>query len=248
MIDTNNYSKIYDTHRKADLFLIVKMIAELGLSQEQTILDFGCGTGNYLVELQKLGFFNLYGLDKSAEMREKAFNKTGLTIKIGTHLDIPYDSDFFDVVISIDMLHFIEDLNALFRNLFRVCKTGGQVFIATQSHRQVEARFYNKYFHSLPDIDKKRYHDPDKIIGAAEMNGFTLVSNYSFMDGSDMVVDEKYFSLIQNKSFFVLRMLQDDEFAAGIEEFRKDMDAANSRFIAKFAGRTLLTFRKADRV
>ena len=42
------FSKKYDTHRAADIRLVEAVIDKLKITKTMNILDFGCGTGNYL--------------------------------------------------------------------------------------------------------------------------------------------------------------------------------------------------------
>jgi ubiquinone/menaquinone biosynthesis C-methylase UbiE len=236
------FSKKYDAHRAADMRLLEAIIDNLKLNKTMNILDFGCGTGNYLEALQSKGYRNLFGLDPSKNMRDTAFKKTNVIIRDGSHLNIPYEDNFFDAVILIAVIHFVEDIKSLFDGLQRICKKGALVFIATQSYKQIERRFYNKYFPSLVKIDKTRYHEIEKIISTAEQSGFSLRTNQDFLSCTDMMIDEKYFSLVQNKAFFIFELLPSKEFEKGLSLFRKDMK--NGNFIAKFAGWTIITLQK----
>lgn len=244
IVDFKKFSDNYDVHRVADPRVLQAIIDNLNLKKDMRILDFGCGTGNYLKALQDNGFKYVFGLDKEERMQEIAQKKTGATVKIGTHLDIPYESDYFDAVILVAMLHFVDDIDSLFKNLNRVCKKNGHILIITQSHHQVKARFYNKYFPSLIDIDTNRYYEPQSILEAAEANGFSSVNIQDYLSATDMKVDADYFNLIKNKSFFVLGLLSSEEFDKGMDLFKEDMAKSGGEFITKFAGWTLITLQK----
>lgn len=244
MSSTNDYSQQYLRHREADEGLLDAVITKLKMTKEMHLLDFGCGTGNYLLALQKRGFVNLSALDIDRDMRDTAKSRTGIDVKAGSHLDIPFEDDFFDSAMLIAMIHFVDDLDRLFKNLYRVCKNKGRVVIATQSHDQVDARFYNKYFPSLADIDKRHYHAPSAIVDIAEANGFSSQPFQEYAVGTDLIVDAKYFNLIKDKSFYVLRRLPDDEFSEGIKQFEAEMEHFGGEFEAKFVGWTLITLQK----
>jgi len=122
----------------------------------------------------------------------------------------------------------------------------GRIVIVTQSHKQVSSRFYNQYFPSLVNIDKERYHEPQYIISMAQKNGFVLKGVQDYATGKDMVIDDKYFELIKSKSFYVLRMLSDDEFEEGMKNFTKDLEKTGGNFVAPFAGWTIITLQKED--
>lgn len=248
MKNFNNYSKAFLAHRAADIDLLDTVINNLRLDKDMRLLDFGCGTGNYLLALQEKGYKNLFALDKDESMIEIATARTGINVKSGSHKDIPFDQEFFDSVILIAMIHFIDDLYSLFQNLNRVCKKSGRVVIVTQSHKQIDARFYNKYFPSISEIDKMRYHDLQKIISIAEECGFLAQDVQDYSSGTDLIVDDKYFDLIKDKSFYVLRLIPNDEFNNGMGLFEQELKQNAGKFIAPFAGWTLVTLQKEDEI
>jgi len=243
MPNNDNYSKIYLAHRVADISLLDAVIGNLQFKEGMRLLDFGCGTGNYLLALQDKGFTELYALDKD-DMIAIATERTGVAVKSGSHLSIPFEDSFFDSIMLIAMIHFVDDLDSLFMNLSRVCKEGGRIVIVTQSHKQVDARFYNRYFPSLAGIDKQRYHEPERIISVAEKNGFFAQGVQDYISGEDLVIDDSYFNLVRDKSFFVLRLLPEDEFNKGMVLFEQEMKQNGGQFIAPFAGWTLVTLQK----
>ena len=244
MPNSDNYSKIYLAHRVADISLLDAVISNLQFEKEMRLLDFGCGTGNYLLSLQEKGYMNLYALDKDSSMVAIATERTNVNVKIGSHLSIPFEDNFFDSIMLVAMIHFIDDLDSLFINLNRVCKKGGRVAIVTQSHIQVDTRFYNKYFPSLAEIDKQRYHEPAKIISVAKEKGFITQVTQDYMSGTDLLIDDKYFNLVEDKSFYVLRLLSDDEFNNGIAIFKQELKQNEGKFIAPFAGWTIVILQK----
>ena len=243
-IDFKMYAKNFDKHRKADIELVNIIIDRLKINESSRILDFGCGTGNYLKTFQAKGYNNLFGMDQSEEMCKIASKKTSATLKNGTHNCIPFEDNYFRGVFIVDVIHFIDDIDNLFNSLHRICQVKGRVFIATQSQAQLETRIYSKYFPSSTKIDKLRHYAIDKLTSTAESKGFKLVSTTNYLNNTKILVDETYFNLIQNKSFYILRLILHDEFKQGIEKLRLDMRDGN--FIAKFPGRTLITFEKTN--
>lgn len=238
------YPEAYLAHRTADLNLLEAVIGQLKLEKGMRLLDFGCGTGNYLLALQERGYTDLYALDRSDRMCDIAASRTGVVVKVGSHLQVPFEADFFDGIMLVLMIHFVDDLGSLFGNLHRVCKRGGRVVIATQSHDQVDARFYNRYFPTLAEVDKKRYHKPERIVAAAREAGFIEEAVQDYSSGTDMMVDQEYFQLVADRSFFVFRLLPDDEFDRGVELLKLDLQQRGGSFVAPFAGCTLVTLLK----
>lgn len=97
------------------------------------ILDAGCGTGIMLQELRLLGA--AVGVDISDEALDFC-RKRGLeNVQRADVLKLPFDAGTFDFVTVLDVLeHLDEDTGAL-REVRRVLKPGGLIFIFAPAHR-----------------------------------------------------------------------------------------------------------------
>ncbi len=75
------------------------------LPRDAKILEVGCNIGNQLHALQRLGFSNLYGIDvqRFAVEKSKELHR-GLDIICGSAFDIPFKSDYFDLVFTNNVL------------------------------------------------------------------------------------------------------------------------------------------------
>ena len=128
-VDYNVLAKDYDLTRTANINIINLFAAELPLDGK-TILDFGCGTGNFTYAIKNLTTADIYGVDSSAGMRDKALKK-GLDIRIGNHISIPFDDGYFDFIYMTDVIHHVPDLNIMFSEFCRVLKPNGFICILT---------------------------------------------------------------------------------------------------------------------
>jgi SAM-dependent methyltransferase len=93
------------------------------------ILDVGCGTGALMKELGNYG--EVYGLDFS----EKAINfckeRGEKNLTLGSINKIPFEDNFFDVVVSLDVLEHIHDDVGAISEINRVLKKGGFSIVFT---------------------------------------------------------------------------------------------------------------------
>ena len=100
------------------------------------ILDSGFGSGRHVVYLAKRGF-DVYGIDISEEglrLTESWLEKENLkaNLMIGSIFDkLPYSNDFFDAIISVDVLMHaeIEDIRKAIREMERILKPSGLIFL-----------------------------------------------------------------------------------------------------------------------
>jgi len=239
-IDYNVLAKEYDLTRTANINLINLFEAELPLGGK-TILDFGCGTGNYLYAMKTLAGANVYGVEPSAGMREKALAK-GLDVRQGDHAGIPFEAGFFDFIYMTDVIHHVPDLGVMFSELDRVLKPGGFICVVTESHRQLETRFWVRYFPTTVAVEKKRYPDIPDIVMAAKTAGLVDCKTIITDIDSEVTISEDFVKLVENKGFSMFRLIDDADYQAGLAALKKDY-AANTVIISNH-GETLLWLKK----
>ena len=103
----------------------------LNPTQEQLVLDAGCGTGNISSLLLRQGV-RVVGLDNSPFMLKRARKKGGRSLALclgDLNTSLPFRSQTFDAVVSIHSLYLLEDLLRSIQELRRVVKCGGKVII-----------------------------------------------------------------------------------------------------------------------
>ena len=71
-VDYDEISQVYDDVREGDLVLVNRFLPEISLRSDFKILDIGCGTGNYTDILQRLTGAQVYGIEPSEGMLDKA--------------------------------------------------------------------------------------------------------------------------------------------------------------------------------
>jgi len=123
----------YFTTPHPDMERLANLFREKGVRR---ILDLGCGTGRHLLFLLKKGF-EVYGLDGSPNGLEIAKNwlteenlSSELTCQKVEH-EFPYKNDFFDAVISIQVIHhnLMKDIKFTVNEILRTLKTEGFIFL-----------------------------------------------------------------------------------------------------------------------
>ncbi len=121
------------TSFELDLFTTI-----LNLSPDQVILDLACGQGRHSLELARRGFKNIYGLDRSHYLINKARqvnNNEGLPVnfKEGDARKLPYPADTFDVVMilgnSFGYFESIDDDIKILKEVLRVLKPYGRFLL-----------------------------------------------------------------------------------------------------------------------
>jgi len=144
-----------------------KIVSIAGLSEGQSILDVGCGTGTLaILAKQHAGAAgSVHGIDASPQMITRARRKakgTGVDVafEIAVVESLPFPAEQFDVVLSTLMLHHLprSAREQCAREMRRVIKPGGRVVVVDFGGRPRErtmlGRFHNHGAVDLREIER----------------------------------------------------------------------------------------------
>ncbi len=122
-----------------------------------SILDYGCGTGSFCEKLHILGYKNITGIDNSEAMIDVANKNYGTHISfmqcLAENIIIPQP---VDVITSIMVFQFIDDINNTLKYLTDILKPGGLLVFASHNPARVTALLKNnsKLFSDFNSIEK----------------------------------------------------------------------------------------------
>jgi D-alanine-D-alanine ligase len=153
------------TKTEVDLFSEI-----LRLSPEDKILDLCCGQGRHSLELERQGFKNVEGLDRSHYLIQKAKSqarKEGLNVKFreGDARKFPYPPDTFDVIMilgnSFGYFESIQDDLRVLKEVFKGLKPWGRTLIDVADGEYLKENFQPR---SWEWIDKKHFVSRERSI------------------------------------------------------------------------------------
>lgn len=137
----DDWAKTYDTTLATWDYQTPKDAAALlapHLAPEAHILDVGCGTGLVADALSPYGDYRLDGIDISA-VSLKLAEARGRYEKLVCHdlqkHPLPLEDDSYDAAISVGVLTYIADAEALFRDLCRCVRAGGVIAFTQRTDR-----------------------------------------------------------------------------------------------------------------
>ena len=244
VVDFNILSQDYDLTRSANIDTVKQILSKVTINKNSTVLDFGCGTGNYTWAIKKVCNAHVFGVEPSDGMREKAQEK-GVEIEFGKgdHVAIPFDNDFFDLIYMTDVIHHVPDINAMFTEFHRVLKSNGKICILTESHEQIGTRFWSAYFPATITVEKERYPDISDIIFAANQCGFAASESVNTDNEHTLTISSDFVELVENKGFSMFRLISDEDFANGLKRLKEDCE--NKVEITSTHGETFLWLQKS---
>ena len=169
------------------------------VNPNELLLDLGIGTGLSSIQFSKVGL-KVYGVDKSEEMLNICKSKTFATeLKIHNLLDdkLLFKDDLFDHVICCGVLHFIGNLENLFKESARVIKRNGIFAFLITPEEEREGYTEQMTSWGIP-IYK---HSLKYIKNLLDINGMKILKEQRLlMKGADKVIYNMEFSILVTQS------------------------------------------------
>lgn len=130
---------------------IRRIVQNSFLDKDSKILDVGSNTGFNSLEFAHITKSNVYGIDISESCVEESINtldkdteevKKRVSFKVGSAYDIPFEENFFDLVMCGGATSFMDNKNKAVSEYFRVLKPWGflavtQLFYSQKPPNQV---------------------------------------------------------------------------------------------------------------
>ena len=149
------------------------------------ILDFGCGTGDFLEFMGRNGW-EAYGVEPAAEARKKALEKN--TNVVERLEDLPHTK--FDIITLWHVAEHIHELDKKIQDLKSKLNTGGCFFIAVPNHQSFDAKKYKEYWAGY-DVPRQLWHFSQQA-----MKQLFAKNGISFVETQPMLLDALYISYL----------------------------------------------------
>jgi len=145
---------------------------------DSDILDVGCAMGGFLDYLRENGFSRLFGIDPVIEYVKEAERSGKHYIKLGNAEAIPFDDNYFDLVVMDQVLEHVIDIRKALREVKRVLRTGGHMCISVpDASRYGDVYFFDFYWFLLRE--HIHHFDIEHLRFFAKAEGFDLIEYVS---------------------------------------------------------------------
>ena len=123
-----------------EIFLI-----DIGIEQNHSIIDFGCGKGNYAIPAAKVvgKRGRVYAVDKNKESLDELMQrskKMGLKnierIDVSERIEVPLQEEAIDVVLLYDVIHLVGNRKKLLTEMHHVSKTNALISVYPKHHQE----------------------------------------------------------------------------------------------------------------
>lgn len=189
---------------------ILKMVSTLELGPQHRVLDVGCGPGEMLVDLAKIGC-EVHGMDIAQEMVEIAQERLSSTRELlnPTHIaqgdieNLTYQNDFFDLIICSGIVEYLKDDTKWLAEITRTLKPNGHLIINVTNKYSIRrwtvapiealksigfvfsiANFIKEFVLDRGKLHffpfKPRVHSPSAFDSLMDQHGFSKISHSYF--------------------------------------------------------------------
>lgn len=186
------------------------------------VLDYGCGAGHLLEQLVKQPGAVFYGLDFSAESLADAARRTAGSpvlkeLVLADTLPTKFTGEQFDTIALIETIEHLQDevLHQTMRELYRILKPGGKIFITTPFNEDLEQHlnfcpFCKSEFHQMQHMQS---FNVKSLSSLAYLHGFKTEICTS------MDIEKIRFG---KTKYFIKQLLKKVAIAAGLQDAVRD--------------------------
>lgn len=205
----NFYAFCYDglNHFNPYIEMYKQIIESLKLESASTILDAGCGTGNFEQIIKKTptsSKIKVFAVDFSSVMlarAKKKANKNSLFFLANLNAQIPFRDGSFDRVVCTNALYNLENPRNTLREFFRVLRPGGSLVLVTPKKNSKATLILKAHRH---------IHEDDSLWEAEKFSQWVILAFRAF----GLSLDALKFILIaifNRKLFRTMTVFEDEE-------------------------------------
>jgi ubiquinone/menaquinone biosynthesis C-methylase UbiE len=167
-----SYAKLTSTGKSP---LLAPLLETLRPTEEDRLLDVGCGPGRMTLMLAPL-VKEAVGIDLTPQMLDQARAAqatqgiTNVRWQQGDALPLPFDDGAFSIVITQATLHHFADPAAVLAEMARVCAPGGRILVNDMTFDPTKAKAFD-HMERLRDPSHLRVLSSDELRGLGRAAG-----------------------------------------------------------------------------
>lgn len=170
----------------------VKLVTRVNHGQG-TILDVGCGTGDFLQVCEQSGW-SIAGIEPNEKARQLASTKTNFQDYCGTVEElIESRPEPFDMITMWHVLEHVPNLADFISKVKTLLKPDGVLIVAVPNYKSQDAEHYNSYWAAY-DVPRHLWH-----FSRSSMESIFSEFDMKILEELPMKFDSYYVSLLSEK-------------------------------------------------
>ena len=211
----------YARHRRVHPGVLNGLISTAQLGPASSVLEVGCGTGNYLAALNAVTACHCCGIDPSEAMLTEARKhcpKAQFSCASAEQMDLP--AAHLDLAFAVDVIHHISDRPQALQECRRVLRPNGKLCLVTDSPEIIRSREpLSIYFPETVEVELTRYPAIDTLRAELRDAGFSRIS------GTEVEIRQRLANIdpYRAKVFSSLRLISQAAFERGLHRLEQDL-------------------------
>jgi SAM-dependent methyltransferase len=232
-IDYDQAAGSYAAHRRVHPGVFRELCRRSQVRSQSTILEVGCGTGNYASALVDYTGCPAWGLDPSAEMLAYACARSErVGWLLGRAERLGFAAEEFGLVFSVDVIHHVSDKAAFFREAARVLQPGGRACTVTDSEEIIRRReVLSGYFPETVEVELTRYPRLSDLEGWMVEAGLVSLGAVLVEEPFEITDAQPY----RDKAFSSLHLISEEAWRAGLERLEQALARGPIRGASRYA-------------
>jgi ubiquinone/menaquinone biosynthesis C-methylase UbiE len=231
-IDYDDLAREYAQHRCVHPGVLAGLLTRSQVTSASRVLEVGCGTGNYIIAIEKSVGCSCVGIDPSEKMLAQARERSQqVQFDPGKAESLAFPEASFDLVFSVDVIHHVENRAAYYREAARVLKPGGLVCTVTDSEDIIRRRQpLANYFPETVELELVRYpriQDLQQMMAAAGFEGIIE----ELVEYQTTIQDIQVY---RDKAFSSLHLIPQETFERGILRMETDLLSGPIQVISRY--------------
>lgn len=136
------------------------------------IIDVGCGDGYFLDEAKKRGW-NVYGTEYM-DTKVEFCRQKGINMSQGILDPRNYAPEFFDVIVSIEVIEHINNAKDEIKNFYSMLRPGGIVYLTTPHYNSLSRHLFHGKWNIIDYPSHLSYYTKKTLRRLFKDAGFTL--------------------------------------------------------------------------
>lgn len=230
--DYDKLASAYAQHRRINPAVLGELVSSGNITENSKVLEVGCGTGNYVIELNSGTGCQSWGIDPSEQMLLKARERSRtVNFQLGDGEGLQFSDSFFDLVLSVDVIHHLARRSVFFREAFRMLRPGGRICTVTDSEQIIRHREpQSVYFPKTVEVELRRYPSIGELRDTMVSEGFLEIKEKMVKFPYELLDIQAY----RDRAFSSLLLISEEDFQRGLERMEKDLARGPIRGVSRY--------------
>ncbi len=229
-------TKIYNTKEAASSYNQARLMPEntmkqwmdflaasVPVSEIDSILDLGCGTGRFSFALSERYRCSITAVDPSATMLKESQidqnTERDISWLNGVAEDIPVKDNLVDLIWMSQALHHIDNMGLAFKEICRVLKEAGYLAIRNGMRDHIDEIIWYDCFPEATEMERNRLLSQQETIDLVLQHGFRLNASIRLYQYFAQSYHE-YVEKISGRGLSSLIAISDDAFNKGVQRLK----------------------------